>query len=288
MQRPKPPRDRFAAGLLVAGGLILWDLHLGRTGVGRMRGLNDKRVLVTGGASGIGLATARRFLEEGSRVVVLDRDTEGCARTRAELPELAAVIEADVASLDQVRRAFAQLDELWGGLDILINNAGISLRHPFLEITAEEWRSVLDTNLTGLFFVAQEAARRMVAAASGVIINMGSMNGVIACPHYADYNASKAGVIELTRTMALELGPEVRVLGVSPGAVMTPMQEAEYTPQMFADLNENIPLKRHAKPEEIAALFAFLASDEAPYIAGNSVIIDGGESAGGLGSHATC
>ncbi|GJM23227.1 MAG: dehydrogenase [Planctomycetota bacterium] len=253
-----------------------------------MRGLTDKRVVITGGASGIGLATARRFLDEGSRVVVIDRNADACARTASELPALQAVIEADVSQLVQVERAFAQLDEAWGGLDILINNAGISLRHPFLEITAEQWRSVLDTNLTGLFFVAQQAARRMHAAGSGVIVNMGSMNGVIACPHYADYNASKAGVIELTRTMALELAPQVRVLGVSPGAVLTPMQEAEYTPEMFASLNEQIPLKRHARPEEIAALFAFLASDEAPYIAGNSVIIDGGESAGGLGSHVTC
>ena len=252
-----------------------------------MRGLKDKRVVVTGGASGIGFATAERFLEEGSRVAVIDRDSDGCARTGQELPGLAAVIEADVSQLDQVQRAFEQLDGMWGGLDVLINNAGISLRHPFLEITPDEWRSVLDTNLTGLFYVAQQAARRMVAAGSGVIVNMGSMNGEIACPHYADYNVSKAGVIELTRTMALELAPAVRVLGVSPGAVLTPMQEAEYSAEMFAELNSRIPLQRHATPAEIAALFVFLASDEAPFIAGHSVIIDGGESAGGLGSTVT-
>ena len=253
-----------------------------------MRGLTDKRVVITGGASGIGLATAQRFLEEGCRVIVIDRDSDSCARLTREVSALSAVIEADVSQLDQVKAAFTQVDSAWGGLDILINNAGISLRHPFLEITPEQWQSVLDTNLTGVFFVAQQAALRMHAAGSGVIVNMGSMNGEVACPHYADYNASKAGVIELTRTMALELAPHVRVLGVSPGAVLTPMQEAEYTPEMFAELNEQIPLKRHARPEEIAALFAFLASDEAPYIAGHSVIIDGGESAGGLGSHVTC
>lgn len=253
-----------------------------------MKGLENKRVLVTGGASGIGLATARRFLEEGSRVAVLDRNAEGCARTAEELPALDPVIAADVSQLPEVERAFAQLDAAWGGLDILINNAGVSRRHAFLEITPDEWRATLDTNLTGLFFVGQQAARRMADAGSGVIVNMGSMNGEIACPLYADYNASKAGVIELTRTMALELAPRVRVLGVSPGAVLTPMQEAEYTREMFDELNEQIPLKRHARPEEIAALFAFLASDEAPYIAGHSVVIDGGESAGGLGSHATC
>ncbi len=253
-----------------------------------MRGLRNQRVVVTGGASGIGFATARRFLEEGCRVVVVDRNAEACARTAEELGDLDAVIECDVSQLDQVRDAFDRLDAAWGGLDVLINNAGISLRHPFLEITPEEWRSVLATNLDGVFYVAQQAARRMVEARRGVIINMGSMNGVIGCPHYADYNSSKAAVIELTRTMALELAPHVRVLGVCPGAVMTPMQEAEYTQEMFDELNAKIPMKRHASTDEIAALFAFLASDEAPYIVGHSVIIDGGESAGGLGSQVTC
>lgn len=250
-----------------------------------MKGLENKRVLVTGGASGIGLATARRFLEEGSRVAVLDRNAEGCARTAAALPALDAVIAADVSQLPEVERAFAQLDAAWGGLDILINNAGISLRHPFLEITPDEWRATLDTNLTGLFFVGQQAARRMADAGSGVIVNMGSMNGEIACPLYADYNASKAGVIELTRTMALELAPTVRVLCVCPGAVMTPMQEAEYTAEMIAGLEAKIPMGRHAKPAEIAAWFAFLASDEAGFACAHPVVLDGGESAGGLASH---
>jgi meso-butanediol dehydrogenase/(S,S)-butanediol dehydrogenase/diacetyl reductase len=249
-----------------------------------MRGLSNKRVLITGGASGIGRATVMRFLEEGARVIVLDRDEAGCRRLEQELPALTAALIANVADAAAVAGAFAQLDELCQGLDILINNAGISIRHNFLDITPAERQQVISVNLSGVFYVAQQAARRMVAGGGGVIINMGSTNGIMGYPYYADYNATKAGVIELTRSMALELAPTVRVLAVCPGYVLTPMQEAEYTPEMMAAVNRKIPLQRHAKPEEVAALFAFLASDEAPYLTGHAYIIDGGEIAGGLAS----
>jgi len=249
-----------------------------------MRGLENKRALITGGASGIGKATAMRFLEEGVKVAILDRDETACDQIQEELAGLAAVIVADVSDSEAVKSAFSDLDDLWGGLDILINNAGISMRHEFLDIPPEEWRRVVDVNLNGVFYVAQAAARRMLQAGSGVIINMGSTNALLGYPFYADYNASKAGVIELTRSMALELAPDVRVVAVCPGYVMTPMQEAEYTPQMLAEVNRKIPLGRHAQPEEIAALFAFLASEEAAFITGQCYVIDGGETAGGLAS----
>ncbi len=249
-----------------------------------MNGLNGKRVLITGGASGIGAATADRFLDEGAKVVVLDRDQLGCERIKKLLPQLAGIIRADVSEPGEVARAFDELDETLDGLDVLINNAGISIRHDFLEITPEEWRQVMDVNLNGVFYVAQQAARRMKAAVGGVIINTGSTNAIMGYPFYADYNASKAGVLELTRSMALELAPDVRVVAVCPGYIMTPMQEAEYTPEMIEEVNSKIPLRRHGRPEEVAALFAFLASDEAAYITGQTYIIDGGEIAGGLAS----
>jgi len=249
-----------------------------------MRGLAEKRVLITGGAGGIGAATAARFLEEGSRVIVLDRDPEALARLAPELPGLSGTICADVAEADDVARAFEELDDLVGGLDILINNAGISIRHGFLDITPRDWQEVIDVNLSGVFFVAQQAARRMLEGNGGVILNMGSTNGLMGYPYYGDYNASKAGVIELTRTMALELGPRVRVNAICPGFILTPMQAAEYTEEMQRAFASKLPLDRLGRPEDVAALFAFLASDDAAFITGQCFVIDGGELAGGLAS----
>jgi NAD(P)-dependent dehydrogenase (short-subunit alcohol dehydrogenase family) len=250
-----------------------------------MRGLRDKRVLVTGGASGIGAATAARFLVEEAKVVVLDNDVEALERIHEEQPRLTATLLADVSDSQSVMRAFKELDSIYGGLDVLINNAGISMRHPsFVELDADDWQRVMDVNLRGVFLVAQQAARRMLAGQGGVILNMGSTNALVGYRHYFDYDASKAGVVELTRSMALELAPTIRVNAVCPGYVLTPMQEVEYTPAMMQELNDKIPLKRHAKPEEVAALFAFLASDDAAYLTGQCYVIDGGETAGGLAS----
>jgi meso-butanediol dehydrogenase / (S,S)-butanediol dehydrogenase / diacetyl reductase len=250
----------------------------------RVRGLEAKRVLITGGASGIGAATAARFLDEGSVVCVLDRDADGRREIMRELPNLAGALDADVSDLQQVQAAFADAIRLMGGVDVLINNAGISIRHNFLDITPEEWNKVIAVNLTGVFYVAQTAAGHMIERGSGVILQTASTNGIMGYPFYADYNAAKAGVIELTKSMALELAPKVRVCAVAPGYVLTPMQRAEYTDAMLEEVNCKIPLRRHARPEEIAALFAFLASDEAQYITGQVYTCDGGEIAGGLAS----
>jgi NAD(P)-dependent dehydrogenase (short-subunit alcohol dehydrogenase family) len=284
-----------------------------------MRGLKDKRVLITGGASGIGAATAARFLEEGSRVCVLDRDAVACKHIKQELSGLgeagiSEAIIADVTDLMQVEAAFAEAIRLMDGVDVLINNAGISIRHRFLDITPEEWDRVIAVNLTGMFYVAQTAARHMwerysgeasstqatstaasstkassanassVKPSSGVILQTASTNGVMGYPYYADYNATKAGVIELTRSMALELAPRVRVCAVAPGYVLTPMQRAEYSDAMLEEVNRKIPLGRHATPEEIAGLFAYLASDDAAFATGQVFTMDGGETAGGLAS----
>jgi len=229
-----------------------------------VRGLEGKRVVVTGGTSGIGEATCRRFRDEGARVVSIAVD------------DADGNIVCDVADPAQVEQAFAQVDELLGGVDVLVANAGISIRSPFVEIREEDWQRVLDVNLGGVFRCAQQAARRM---ADGVILMTASTNGLTGHENYADYNASKAGVILLARTLARELAPRIRVNAVCPGYVLTPMQRAEYTDEMLAAVDESIPLGRHARPDEIAALFAFLASDDAAYITGATIAIDGGETA---------
>jgi len=254
-----------------------------------MKGLKDKRVLITGGASGIGAAAAKRFLDEGSQVCVLDRDAKACEHLKHELPALGEAIIADVTNLMEVEAAFAEAIRLMDGVDVLVNNAGISIRHKFLDITPEEWDKVIAVNLTGVFYVAQTAARHMwerfsVEPGTGVILQTASTNGIVGQPFYADYNATKAGVIELTRTMALELAPKIRVCAVAPGYVLTPMQRAEYSDAMLEEVNRKIPLGRHAAPEEIAGLFAYLASDDAAYATGHVFTLDGGETAGGLAS----
>jgi len=239
--------------------------------------LSGRRAVITGGAGGIGLATARHFATEGARVVVFDRALSTTDDLLEREPALAGSLPIDVSKPDEVAAGFQWADERLGGVDILVANAGISLRQDFLEIAVDDWNSVLATNLTAVFLCAQHAAHRMQASGGGVILATASTNGQVAHPHYAHYNASKAGVILLVRTIARELAPAIRVNAVCPGYVLTAMQEAEYAPQMLDDTNARIPLERHADPHEVAELFAFLASDRASYITGQAIAIDGGE-----------
>jgi meso-butanediol dehydrogenase/(S,S)-butanediol dehydrogenase/diacetyl reductase len=239
-------------------------------------------VVITGAASGIGLATARRFVEDGARVVILDWNGDALDAVLRDEPGLAGGVRADVSRPDEVERAFKEVDGLLGGVDVLIANAGISVRAPFVEIDPDQWSRVIGINLTGAFLCAREAVRRMKAQGSGVVLFTSSTNSLDGHAFYADYNASKAGINLLMKTIAVECAPWLRTNAVCPGYVLTPMQEAEYSPEMLAAVNEKIPMKRHAQPDEVAALFSFLASPEAAYITGQCLSIDGGETAGPL------
>jgi NAD(P)-dependent dehydrogenase (short-subunit alcohol dehydrogenase family) len=241
--------------------------------------LEGKRVIVTGGSTGIGAAVAGRFLNEGAKVAVWCRNPGNAKAIAAELPELSGVEAVDVADAEGVDRAFAHSLSALGGLDVLICNAGISIRRNFVDIPREEFDRVIRVNLHGVFYVSQLAARHMQAQErGGAILMTASTSGVTAYRYYADYNASKGALLAMMRTMALELAPKIRVNAVNPGYTMTPMQEAEYSPEMLAKVNGIIPMKRHARPEEIASLYVYLASDEAAYASGAVFTLDGAES----------
>ncbi len=242
--------------------------------------LKDKRVVVTGGASGIGYATARRFVNEGGQVVILDSNREALDNAQSELSQLSGGVCADVSLPDEIDAAFEKVDQIMGGLDILISNAGISIRQPFMKLDYDQWSKVLRINLDGMFLCAKAAIERMKLQQSGVILFTASTNGFAGYPYYTDYNASKSALINLSKTIALECAPWLRINSVCPGYVLTPMQQAEYTAEMLDAVNARIPMGRHAAPAEIAALFAFLASSEAKYITGTTITIDGGETAG--------
>lgn len=242
--------------------------------------LKEKRVVITGAAGGIGLATAKRFLAEASRVIIFDWNKEALEEELHENPALVGGIHMDVSSPEAVKNAFAEVDKKMGGIDILIANAGISVRNPFLSITYEQWSNVLRVNLDGIFLCAQEAIKRMEPQKAGKLVFMGSVNGMEGHAYYADYNVSKAGVILLAKTLAIEFAPWLHVNAVCPGYVLTPMQAAEYTPAMMDKVNAEIPFKRHASTEEVSNLFAYLASQASNYMTGQTFVIDGGETAG--------
>ncbi|MFL4474113.1 SDR family NAD(P)-dependent oxidoreductase [Paeniglutamicibacter sp. MACA_103] len=235
-------------------------------------------VLVTGASSGIGEATAHRFASSGARVINLDRQPP------ANIAEGVAWRECDVTDADMVRTVVEQIASDEGRIDTAIANAGISTRHAFLEMKPADIRRLLEINLFGVINLWQSAGRVMFEAGSGTLLATASTNGSAGYPWYADYNASKAGVLALCRSVALELAPRVRTACVSPGYVLTPMQRSEYTNEMLTEVNERIPMRRHADPTEIADAFHFLASDQARFITGQQLIVDGGELAGGTAS----
>jgi 3-oxoacyl-[acyl-carrier protein] reductase len=256
-----------------------------------MARFTNKHVIITGAARGIGLEIARQFAREGAKVRLLDRREDDLAHAVATLRAEGA--EATAVTVDVTRRADVvaaiEAAESVAPIDVLVNNAGIAHETGFLNIEEDEWRRTLDVNLTGAFFVAQAVARKMVARRRGAIVHMASKNGLDGESGYAHYNASKAGLILLTKTMALELAPfGVRVNAVCPGYVNTPLASEIDSPEVtraFAD--RYIPQDRVANPEEIAPLFLFLASDDASFVTGTHLVADGGQLAGQKPDRAT-
>jgi meso-butanediol dehydrogenase/(S,S)-butanediol dehydrogenase/diacetyl reductase len=245
--------------------------------LGRLVG---KRVIITGGSTGIGAAIAKRFLDEGAKVCVWCRNPDNAAAIKTELPALSDVVGVDVSEATEVDAAFPRSIAALGGLDIMICNAGISIRRDFLNIDRADFDRVMRVNVHGVFYPSQLAARHMMKADGGVILITASTAGVVGYRHYSDYNASKGAVLAMMRTMAIELAPKIRVNAINPGYTSTPMQDAEYSPEMLKKVNDIIPMRRHGRPEEIAGLYVYLASDEAAYATGGIFTSDGAESVG--------
>ena len=241
---------------------------------------NKKHVLITGGARGIGLEIARQFAREGAVLSLLDLNKETLSAATEEL-KTAYGYEVDVADRPAVDSAVIQAEKIQP-IDVLVNNAGIATETPFLQIEEAEWKRIIDINLTGMFNVAQSVCREMVKRKNGVVINMASKNGLDGEFGYAHYNASKGGVIMLTKTMALELAHTgIRVNAVCPGYIQTPMSMEIDSPEFTAAFADRyIPMNRPGNTKEIAAVFLFLASDDSSFITGQVIIADGGQLAG--------
>ena len=248
--------------------------------------LEGRRALVTGGSSGIGKATALRLGQEGAAVAVnyfSDRERSAAEAVAAAIDPAggrAYAVRADVGAEADVVRMVGECRERLGGLDILVNNAGIEKEVPTLEMPLELWEQVLRTNLTGAFLCLREAGRLMAVQKRGVVVNMSSVHEFIPWPGFAHYCASKGGMKLLTQTVAREWAPlGIRVLAIAPGAIATPinsfvLDDAEARHQVEAE----IPLGRFGRPEEIAAAVVWAASDEAGYLTGTTLVVDGGMS----------
>jgi NAD(P)-dependent dehydrogenase (short-subunit alcohol dehydrogenase family) len=242
-----------------------------------------RRALVTGGASGIGLATARRLRDEGAAIVLLDRDEEGLPRAGDEVG--APIVLADLGDEEAVVEGVADAGQTLGGpVDVLVNAAGIYRISPALDLAVEEWDEVLAVNLRGSFLAAREVARVLRRAGrGGAVVNVASIAALVADAEEpaAHYDASKAGVLLLTKQLAVEWAPlGIRVNAVCPGVIRTPMLRLTDDPAAARRyLDARVPLHRLGEPEEVAAAIAFLASDDASYVTGAALAVDGGVTA---------
>jgi NAD(P)-dependent dehydrogenase (short-subunit alcohol dehydrogenase family) len=246
--------------------------------VGRFDG---RRVIVTGAGRGIGRAIAQRFAGEGAELMLVGRTREPLDETASMCGNGSWPHVADVSRAGQVQGAVDAALERWGGIDVLINNAGIDDETPFLEMEESRWDAVIATNLKGPFLMSQRVARAMRdAGRGGVILHNISIDGSGGDGTFASYNAAKAGLLGLNRTMALELAQYgIRVNGVSPGFTHTEMTERAVGPKLMEYLNgsfERVPMRRLVRPDEIAAAFAFLASDDASGVTGHNLTVDCG------------
>jgi NAD(P)-dependent dehydrogenase (short-subunit alcohol dehydrogenase family) len=251
--------------------------------------LKGKSVIITGAASGIGLALAEAFAANDGQLTLLDINAEGLTRASQKLKtahpgvafEIACCSTTDEAA---VEHAFGRAEALFGSVDVLLNNAGVASNKPTLDLSLDEWRRVVDINLTGVFVCAQAAGRRMTRKGRGVILNTASMFGISAAPNRAAYCATKAAVVSLTKVLAVEWATfGVRVNALAPGYVGTALvEELVRTGRLDPEaLKKRTPLGRLAKPLEIAQLALFLASDQAAYITGQAIVADGGWTANG-------
>jgi NAD(P)-dependent dehydrogenase (short-subunit alcohol dehydrogenase family) len=248
--------------------------------------LKNNVAIITGSGRGIGREMARLFAAEGAKVVVADIHEETARRTAAEIIAAggeACSIRVDVTDPTQVEAMTRRTMDKWSRLDILVNNAGIGLNTSFLDTTLAEWQRVLAVNLTGTFLCAQAAAREMVHQGSGRILNVASISGQRGGQGRAAYGSAKAGVILLTKVMAVELAPHgVTVNAIAPGPVDTDQSRQSHTPATRRAYHERIPLRRYGEHREIAAAALFLASGEASFVNGAILNVDGGFGAAGL------
>jgi NAD(P)-dependent dehydrogenase (short-subunit alcohol dehydrogenase family) len=247
--------------------------------------LENKVAIVTGGAKGIGLAIARRFASDGARVIIADIDEDAGNQAVEEIGARGAVrfVRCDVGDKADVENLVASAVSAWGSVDVLVNNAGIAHGADFLDVSEADFDRVIRVNLKGTFLVGQAVARQMVeqiraGGAPGTIVNMSSINAVVTIGNLVAYSASKGGINQLTKVMALSLAPHgIRVNAIGPGSIMTDMLAGVAADKAAKNrLLSRTPLGRIGDPAEIAAIAAFLASDEASYVTGQTIYADGG------------